>query len=657
MKNVKSIILFLCAFCCQINAQSKKEELIDVFLRMGYLCTDVLENARVSHTLESYQDLKVVLDSLEKNRIEGVLSSLVLSGMIENSINRNDTIMAFTHLVDLRDRAFKQLGNNISDPFYYGLGEIYPTSNEWYSESKISIWLYRNYALNLLSTYPNNVSTQYAYDALLQTKGFQLMADNTFKFLADETGNEQIRTLYRELLLLQNRYNELENQYKLELEKRYRLSGWVLSPDYSPELEQIYDSISKKKNSIFEIANNDRSYITKFFASWIAIKNQLSISDIAVEFGKMIHHLGKVEYFALVVDNINESPTYISLCSEQELENVDARTKEGLCKLYDLIWEPINKYFGDKHVVYFSPEGLLYRLPIEYALKTQKGVRLSSTRELIKQKLRNRKSHAILYGGLEYNADGVSFERIPNSYASKITKTRSTPDFIRTRKEYGFLDGTLTEVLYINSLYDEHSVPSTLYTGVAGTETSFKRLSGKLISSLHISTHGFYWSEEEIATRQDLQQLRFLQLNDSNLLAEDKSMLHSGLLFAGANAVLKGDSIPDGYDDGILTAEEISKLDFSGLDILVLSACQTGLGKVSSEGVFGLQRGFKKAGAQTIVMSLWEIPDTETSKLMRYFYENWLGGMEKHKAFTEAQRKIKESQPNPYYWAGFIMLD
>lgn len=565
--------------------------------------------------------------------------------------------MAFTHLKDFRDRAYRQLENAISDPFYYGLGEIYPTSNEWHSESKISIWLYRNYALNLLLTYPNNASTQYAYEALLHTKGLQLIADNTFKFMADETGNEQIRALYRELLLLQNQYNELENQYKLELEKHYRLSDWVLSPDHSPELKQIYDSISKKKNSIFEIANNDRSYMTKFFSSWVAIKSQLSISDIAIEFGKMINHSGKIEYFALVIDNINKTPTYITLCSEQELEYVDARTNEGLRKLYDLIWEPINKYFGDKHVVYFSPEGVLYRLPVEHALKTQKGVRLSSTRELIKPKLKNHKSHAILYGGLEYNAEGVSFERSPNYYDHKMAKSCLTPDIIKTRKGYGFLDGTLTEVLYINSLYDEHSVPSTLYTGVAGTETSFKRLSGKPISSLHISTHGFYWSEEEIATRQDLQQLRFLQLNDSNLLAEDKAMLHSGLLFAGANAVLKGDSIPDGYDDGILTAEEISKLDFSGLDILVLSACQTGLGKVSSEGVFGLQRGFKKAGTQTIVMSLWEIPDTETSKLMRYFYENWLGGMGKHKAFTEAQRKIKESQPNPYYWAGFIMLD
>ena len=90
----------------------------------------------------------------------------------------------------------------------------------------------------------------------------------------------------------------------------------------------------------------------------------------------------------------------------------------------------------------------------------------------------------------------------------------------------------------------------------------------------------------------------------------------------------------------------------------VLSACETGLGKdVASEGVFGLQRAFKLAGVKTLVMSLWKVPDAEPSKLMQLFYANWLGGMNKHEAFQAAQLKVKESHPNPYFWAGFIMLD
>ena len=99
-------------------------------------------------------------------------------------------------------------------------------------------------------------------------------------------------------------------------------------------------------------------------------------------------------------------------------------------------------------------------------------------------------------------------------------------------------------------------------------------------------------------------------------------------------------------------------MDLSNTDMVVLSACETGLGEnVISEGVFGLQRAFKLAGVQTLVMSLWKVPDDETTEFMSLFYKNWLGGMDKHEAFQAAQREIKKASPNPYYWAGFVMMD
>ena len=141
---------------------------------------------------------------------------------------------------------------------------------------------------------------------------------------------------------------------------------------------------------------------------------------------------------------------------------------------------------------------------------------------------------------------------------------------------------------------------------------------------------------------------------------EDRSLSCSGLLFAGANSALdplRRIEIPDGTEDGILTAKEISRLDFSGLDLVVLSACQTGLGKITSEGVFGLQRGFKKAGAQTIVMSLWEVSDEATQLLMIEFFKNLTGGQSKRAAFLNAQKIVRQKYPNPLYWAAFIMVD
>ena len=131
-------------------------------------------------------------------------------------------------------------------------------------------------------------------------------------------------------------------------------------------------------------------------------------------------------------------------------------------------------------------------------------------------------------------------------------------------------------------------------------------------------------------------------------------MNYSGLLLSGCNNA----EIPQGVEDGILSAKEISYLDFRKTDLVVLSACETGLGKVSSEGVFGLQRGFKKTGVNTIVMSLWPVNDYATQLLMTDFYKNLASGMSKHDAFLSAQKFLRgKSGVTPQHWAAFIMLD
>ena len=138
-------------------------------------------------------------------------------------------------------------------------------------------------------------------------------------------------------------------------------------------------------------------------------------------------------------------------------------------------------------------------------------------------------------------------------------------------------------------------------------------------------------------------------------------MTRSGLLFSGCNRAFRHEQIPEGEEDGILTAQEISTLDLRGLDLVVLSACPTGLGDiVSGEGVFGLQRGFKKAGAKTIIMSLWNVNDESTMKMMTSFYHHYLNGMSKEEAFYTAQDELKKGSPSQQErpdWAAFIMLD
>ena len=132
------------------------------------------------------------------------------------------------------------------------------------------------------------------------------------------------------------------------------------------------------------------------------------------------------------------------------------------------------------------------------------------------------------------------------------------------------------------------------------------------------------------------------------------------MLLAGANTALQGNALelPMGVEDGILTAREISAIDLSGCDLAVLSACATGVGEYSNDGTIGLQRAFKMAGVQTIIMSLWKVNDQATQMLMTEFYTNWISkNQSKREAFKNAQNTVRAKFEEPEYWAGFILLD
>ena len=148
-------------------------------------------------------------------------------------------------------------------------------------------------------------------------------------------------------------------------------------------------------------------------------------------------------------------------------------------------------------------------------------------------------------------------------------------------------------------------------------------------------------------------------LNNAVQSTEDKALMRSGLFFSGANIGLKGEALPDDVEDGVLTALELSNMNLGHVDMVVMSACESGLGETSGEGVFGLQRGFKLAGANTLLMSLWKVDDNATQKLMTEFYRNYLSGKSKQMSLYLAQQMLRNSSEysDPQYWAAFILLD
>lgn len=150
-----------------------------------------------------------------------------------------------------------------------------------------------------------------------------------------------------------------------------------------------------------------------------------------------------------------------------------------------------------------------------------------------------------------------------------------------------------------------------MLSGNNGTEESFLRLHGRAPRLLHIATHGFYYTPLEAA-------------KVDYLKGYDDAMLLSGLVFSGCNHAWLGKPLPGGVLSGILQAEDIARMDLRGTEMVVLSACQTGQGRATAEGLYGLQRAFKKAGVGTIVMSLWAVKDRATQDFMTAFYEHLL---------------------------------
>lgn len=184
-------------------------------------------------------------------------------------------------------------------------------------------------------------------------------------------------------------------------------------------------------------------------------------------------------------------------------------------------------------------------------------------------------------------------------------------------------------------------------TGSNALEEAIKRVHHPRV--LHIATHGFFLPDPP-------------SRGQENSSSGDDPMLRSGLLLAGAARSICGASPAEGLDDGVLTAYEASLLDLQGTELVVLSACETGLGATrAGEGVFGLRRAFAEAGADSLLISMWQVPDEETTRLMSLFYQNWLAGNDKQSALQMAQHQLRaelkaKNEDHPFYWGAFVLI-
>ena len=182
---------------------------------------------------------------------------------------------------------------------------------------------------------------------------------------------------------------------------------------------------------------------------------------------------------------------------------------------------------------------------------------------------------------------------------------------------------------------------------------------------LHIATHGFFYpdpkevqqQEEKVETSEITFRGGSRGFGVNSFVENDNPLMRSGLVFAGANDVWSQQAKNDSIDDGVLTAQEVSNIDMRKTELVVMSACETGLGDIKgSEGVYGLQRAFKMAGVNYMIMSLWQVPDKETEEFMTSFYKKLIKQKDIKQAFAETQKEMR-TKYDPYFWAAFVLIE
>ena len=488
--------------------------------------------------------------------------------------------------------------------------------------------------------------TETCYNALLFSKSLLLETEKSVVDIIRKEGTDDDIANYRNLLAVNNRLLVLRNNYEYN---KLEIDSLTIQ---QRELEQ---QLSHKCQSYNE-------YETYLDINYEKVRNSLANHEVVVDFSAYQTEDSVRQYAAYIYDKAKSHPLLVKCFDQQQLDSLLDGMQNFTLYNYEqlqdraskLIWKPIEASIAKGSTVYYIPSGVMHGIALE-ALPLSDGttlgqhydfVRLTSAREIVNAHHSSKINRtATLYGGLQYSLDPQKMEE-----ESKAYEKSDLAGLVRSEYgESGFKDlrNTKDEVKKIEKTLVDNGFSVKAYLGSKGNAESFVALDGKAPSIVHIATHGFYYTPDEAKDKDFLR-------------GYTDAMSLSGLVFAGGNAAWLGKKNVDGVLGGVLTAKDIANLDFKGTDLLVLSACKTGQGKVTAEGVFGLQRAFKKAGVGTIIMSLWNVDDKVTSEFMVAFYEqltdkanNW----NKRKAFEQTKEIIRKKHPDPYYWAAFVMLD
>ncbi len=474
-----------------------------------------------------------------------------------------------------------------------------------------------NYAFHILIEHPNQRLSKLCFDNVTFKNGLLLRSNKLIDNKIAAIGDNEIINMY-------NRLKELR------LNKIYQS---VSGKKYTDNTDEIDEEIVRIEKELALRCTDFKTQNEIEDVDCYKLQSKLNDNEVIIE---MIEYNGNL--LALILGNQNQVD-YVNI---GKLYDIQEKLQSRISEIYhnqeltSIIWSKIDEKIKEKQIVYYVPVGFFNQLAIgslyagndEY-LFDQKDIRLLSNPLTIFDKrtfeLDSKVANISLWGGINYGNEDT------------IAEQQTVRTAITRGKNLRRLHYTLTEITQIADMLNTQNISNIIFQDTAATEIAFKQRSEQNDYIIHISTHGFFNENSDLRS----------------------SMFESGLFFAGANKYWTNDTISlnFGDEDGILRAAEIAELNLSKCALVVLSACETGLGfNNSSEGVYGLQRAFKLAGADKVLMSLWKVDDYSTSLLMREFYKNLLSGDDADLALNKSRQSVREQFPSPEDWGGFVLL-
>ncbi|WP_044223569.1 CHAT domain-containing protein [Flammeovirga pacifica] len=520
--------------------------------------------------------------------------------------------------------------------------EYFPTLS---SKEKAKYWKSiqndYNYFYSLTQTYQKKKLYGKMYDYALQTKPLLLSTSVKIRNQIQNSGDSILIKDFEEWV---EKKELLTKVFAMSIEQR--LEDGINIKNLEKEINTLEKELSTR-SSVFNDRINDK-------VSWRDIQKGLKEGEAAVEIIRYRNFTNvftdSITYAALILTpKTKSSPIFKVIPNGNRIE------KEGLGyyknnlifgfpddESYNAFWKPINEVIGDDTKVYFCADGVYNQINLEsipvdldkgtYIIDQNNIVLTSSTAEVLSpQTDKGGNRNVSLFGNPVFYKDLQPSEY--NTYTVRpITQ----------------LPGTYEEIKALDKLLStEDHTNDQVFLHKDATETAVKEMDSPRV--FHIATHGFFLDDLESDNTKSL----FNTQQDINPL------LRSGLLLTNAGDLMENDNVyAFNKEEGVLTAYEAMNLNFDDTELVVLSACETGKGdnKVG-EGVYGLQRAFLVAGADNIIMSLFEVSDEATQKLMINFYHLWLKeGHNKRDAFAMAKKVLREEYPEPKYWGAFIMI-